>query len=404
MKVALFTDTYLPQLNGVAIYLGDAIRELAKKHEVILFAPGSGPLKIEHPQKNVKIYWIPSSPFPFYEGYRVASLNYKRVSDILKKEKPDIVHAHAPINLGLQGLLAAKRRKIPSVITYHTHFPDYVPHLLNGKLPKMFHEVSQAAVKKMINHIFRQADRVTAPTKELVSELKSYGLHNTVYLPNGINFEKLKCREGGGAKFRRKHRIGMDKNVAIYLGRLSFEKNLDSLLEAFKKIEKNDRVLLVAGGGPYLKKFKELAASLEIKNIVFTGFVHEKDVAAAYAAGDLFVSASHSETFGLTFVEAMYMGLPVIGVGKLGPQEIILNGKTGILVKPNRIDELATAMDKLFADEKLRRTMSVAARARSEEYSIRRSIEKTLEIYAELKNLHRDKNSQKSKGLYIKNA
>lgn len=384
MKIAFFTDTYVPQLNGVVVYICDAVKQLSKKNKMVIFAPGHGPLRIERPSKNVKIYWIPSSPFPFYEGYRVASMNYKRISNILKEERPDIVHAHAPINLGLQGLLAAKRKKIPTVLTYHTHFPDYVPHLFSGKLPKVFDSLSQAAVKKMIKHIFRKVDVVTAPTKELVDELHSYGLHNVVYLPNGIDFSKLKHSKKDVEQFRIQYSIPKNKKIVIYLGRASFEKKLDKLMAAFKLIEKEDRVLLIAGGGPYLDKFKKMAVDMGIKNIIFTGLVKSESVAAAYACGDVFVSASDSETFGLTFVEAMYVGLPTIGIRKLGIKEIVVDGKTGVLVGADNTPELANAMDTLLDDKKLRERMAKAAKKRAMEYSIEKSIKSTNEVYKQV--------------------
>ena len=187
MKIAIFTDTYLPQMNGVVSYLLDSIGELSKKHEIIVFAPGDK-LKVE--KKKVKTYWIPSSPFPFYEGYKIASMNYARISELIKKEKPDIIHAHAPVVLGVQGIICAKRRNIPLVITHHTHFPDYVPHLLNGKLPEAFGDMSGYTVKQLIRHVFTNADVVTAPTNELVKELRSYGLRNVVQLPNGVKLKK----------------------------------------------------------------------------------------------------------------------------------------------------------------------------------------------------------------------
>lgn len=384
MKIAFFTDTYVPQLNGVVVYICDAVKQLSKKNKMVIFAPGHGPLRIERPSKNVKVYWIPSSPFPFYEGYRVASMDYKRISNILKEERPDIVHAHAPINLGLQGLLAAKRKKIPTVLTYHTHFPDYVPHLFSGKLPKVFDSLSQAAVKKMIKHIFRKVDVVTAPTKELVDELHSYGLHNVVYLPNGIDFSKLKHSKKDVEKFRIQYDIPKNKKIVIYLGRASFEKKLDKLMAAFKLIEKEDRVLLVVGGGPYLDKFKKMAATMGIKNIIFTGLIKSESVAAAYACGDVFVSASDSETFGLTFVEAMYVGLPTIGIRKLGIKEIVVDGKTGVLVGADNTQELANVMDTLLDDKRLRNRMAKAAKKRARGYSIEKSIKSTNEVYKQV--------------------
>ncbi|VVC02732.1 Trehalose synthase [Candidatus Bilamarchaeum dharawalense] len=384
MKIALFTDTYLPQLNGVAVYLGDAIIELTKRNNVILFAPGEGPLRVEQKSENFKIYWIPSAPFPFYDGYRVATMDYKKISAILKKEAPEIVHAHAPINLGLQGLLAAKRRRIPTVVTYHTHFPEYVPHLLKGKLPKVFDHLSQTAVKKMIKYVFRKVDVVTAPTEELVRELRSYGLNNVTYLPNGIDFNKLKCEPKRIEHFRKQNNIPRNKKTIVYLGRISFEKKLDQVLRAFKEIENRDRMLLVVGGGPYIKNFKGLADELGIKNIIFTGFVKSESVGAAYSCGDIFVSASDTETFGLTFVEGMYMGLPAIGVNRLGAKEVISDGKTGLLVEPGDVKELASAMDRLLEDNKLRKKMATAAKKRAEAYSIENSVKGTLNVYKQI--------------------
>jgi 1,2-diacylglycerol 3-alpha-glucosyltransferase len=380
MKIAIFTDTYLPQMNGVVSYLVDSIGVLSKKHQVVLFAPGEK-LRTETINENIRIHWIPSSPFPFYEGYRVASMNYKRVSDLLAREAPDIVHVHAPINLGLQGMISAKRKKIPVMVTYHTHFPDYVPHLLPGKLPGPLRRFSELTVKKMIKHVFRQADAVAAPTMELVNELRSYGLQNVVHLPNGIDFGSLRCTAKEAERFRKAHNIPKTK-VALYLGRISFEKRIDRLLESFKLMEKSRTTLVIAGGGPYLDNFRKLAKLLGLKKVIFTGFVENK--AAAYSCADVFVSASDSETFGLTYVEAMRMGLPVVAVGRLGAKEIVEDGKNGFLCEPEDRRCFAGALEKLITNQKLRKKMSRSAQEESKKYSIENSIEKTLRIYEEL--------------------
>lgn len=382
MKVAIFTDTYNPQTNGVVAYLNDSLRLLSRKEEVVVFAPGEGRFRREKVSPNMTVCWIPSSPFPFYEGYRVASMDYKRISRLLEDEKPDIVHAHAPINLALQGVIAAKRKKIPVVITYHTHFPDYVPHLLNGRLPKALASLSGYTVKKLIKHVFGMADVVTAPTRELVAELHSYGLENVVHLPNGIDFSKFRCSEKDVKAFRNRYGITPGKEVALYLGRISFEKKIDNLFEAFKEIEKDDRMLVIAGGGPYLKQFRKFASALGLKNVVFTGFL--KSSAPAYRSADIFVSASDSETFGLTFVEAMHNGVPPIGVRRLGPKEIIKHRKNGLLVKPDDPRALARAMDLLFEDRKLRERLGKEARKASTRYSIENSVRDTLRIYQRL--------------------
>jgi glycosyltransferase involved in cell wall biosynthesis len=380
MKIAVFTDTYLPQTNGVVAYLRDSLRLLSRNNDVVLFAPGSSRLEVEQPLPRMKIYWVPASPFPFYEGYRIASFDYGRVSAILKKEKPDIVHAHAPVPLGLQGLLWAKRHGVPCMVTYHTHFPDYLPHLLDGRLPGFLHGLGHYTVKKFIRHVFGRVDAVTAPTHELCRELRSYGLRNVVHLPNGVDFTRFCTRKAHGAKFRREHGIGARKAV-LYVGRLSFEKRLDVLLEAFRMIEGKGRVLVIVGSGPALGKLRELAAALRLRNVIFTGFV--RDAGAAYLAADVFASASDTETFGLTFVEAMHAGLPAIGVRKLGAREVI-TPDCGILVEPGDATALAKAMEQLIGNRGLRERLGRGAVKRAALYSIGKSVRKTLSIYRRL--------------------
>ncbi len=384
MKIAIFTDTYHPQTNGVVSFLSDTISVLRKKHQVVLFAPkNKGKAKLENAGKNLKIYWVPATPFPFYEGYCISSMDYNRISEAVSKENPDIVHAHAPVILGVQGIIAAKRRKIPVVATYHTHFPDYVPHLLKGKLPEVLQGLSSMTVKKMIKAVYSLVDVATAPTKELARELRSYGIRNVQYLPNGVNFKRFKATEGRRERFRKKYGLG-GKGVVLYTGRISFEKKLDKLIEAFKIIERKDRALLIVGGGPYLKQFREFAKSMAVKNTRFTGFVSDKEMAAAYACGHIFTSASDSETFGLTFIEAMHHGMPAIGVSRLGAKELIEDGKNGILVRPDDVAAMAAAMEKLLEDRKLAKELGRNAAIFAEQYSIENSTRRMIRIYKRL--------------------
>jgi len=382
MRIAWLTDTYLPQTNGVVIYIADALKVLSQGHEVVLFAPGEGRFRTEQVNPNLKIVWVPSSPFPFYEGYRIASADYRRVSALLRREKPDIVHAHAPVNLGIQGIIAAKRAKIPCVATYHTHFPDYVPHLLNGKLPKFLHFMGDATAKAFIRQFYGMADVVAAPTEELAKELRSYGLPKAVCLHNGIDFSKLECTDDDARAFRRKFGIAKGKKAVLFLGRLSFEKKVDRLMDAFLRVEDPEAVLVLAGGGPYLEDFRRYADGIGLKNVVFTGFIGE--TGPAYRASDIFASASDSETFGLTFVEAMCAGLPVIGVRRLGAKEVVGDGTSGILVEPDDGKAFTEALKRLLGDPELRKSMARNGREEAMKYSIVRNVEGTLAIYRNL--------------------
>lgn len=379
MKIAIFTDSFHPQVNGVVVFLSESLKVLAKKHKIILFAPGSERFKIEK-RKNLKIYWMPAEPFPFYEGYRMTKLDPLKIKQILEKEKPDIVHLHAPILLGINGLIIAKKLGIPTIATYHTHFPDYLPHILKGKLLKRLNWMGEYTAKKLIKIVFSEADVTTAPTQELVDELTDYGIKNVIYLPNGVNIKKLKAKESEKKKFSKKYKLGKRK-IILYAGRVSPEKKLEILIKAFKKIENNKTLLLIVGAGPGLKKYKQMAKELTIKNIIFTGYVKDEMLFSAYSLADVFVSPSDSETFGLTFIEAMAFGVPVIGVNKLGAKELIINKENGYLVKAGAIDELAAKIEKLLKNKKIRDGIRKQAKKTAKYYSIERCMKKTTEIY-----------------------
>jgi 1,2-diacylglycerol 3-alpha-glucosyltransferase len=384
MRIALFTDTYLPQINGVVSVLESVIPQLAKNNDVILFAPGSRKKMYSEKKGRLKIYWIPASPFPFYEGYRMSKVALKDIDRILEKEKIEIVHAHAPILLALQGVLIAKKKGIPSVATYHTHFPDYLPYLLDGKFPQLLNKISLKTTKKLIKFVYTLVDVPTAPTKELVRELRKYGVMNAIRLVNGVDLDKMDCKDEIICEFREKYSIPKNKKIVLYLGRVGFEKKIGVLLEALKKLKSKDWHMLVVGSGPQLDNYKQQANNLGIENITFTGFIDKKYVPAAYIASDIFVCASDSETFGLTFVEAMACKKPVIGVNKLGPKEIIDNEINGYLVRPGNSSQLAKRIDQLLKSESLRHRLGLAAAEKAKEFSLEKNVSQTLEIYEKL--------------------
>lgn len=385
MRIALFTETYHPQFNGVVSFLDSILPKLAKNNQVILFAPGDRKnIRVEKRTHSFRIYWIPASPFPYYEGYRMSRIMLNRIERILEKEKVDVVHAHAPTLLGLQGILIAKKMDIPIVATYHTHFPDYLPYLLDGKLPKVFDAISHKTVRGLIRFVYSLVDVPTAPTNELVKELKGYGVKKAVKLVNGVDFSKMKTNKRIEEEFRNKFSIPRNRKIALYVGRIGFEKRLGILLDAAKRL-RSKCCLLIVGSGPQLENYKKQAKNLGLKNVVFTGFVDERLLPAAYACADIFVSPSDSETFGLTFIEAMALGKPVIGVNRLGPRELIVNGKGGLLVKPGSSRAIANAIDRLMTNPKLRRKMGAQAKEVAKKYSINQSYKETIEIYRRLK-------------------
>jgi len=380
MKIAVFTDSFRPQKNGVVVFLSQSLEELSKEHQVLLFAPGEKK-RTEQVNENYKIFWMPSAPFPFYEGYRMSSTTPLAINKILKEEKPDLVHLHAPILLGVHGLIAAKKRKMPIIATYHTHFPDYLPHLLRGKLYELVGGIGDYTAKKLIKLVYSRADISTAPTKELVKELESYGIENVVCLPNGVDVGKMKKAIGNAEEFKSKFKIPKGKKIILYAGRVSLEKRIEDLLDAFSELGDQKSILLIVGSGPSLEKYQEMAK--DMKNVIFTGFVSDEMLSAAYSVADVFASASDSETFGLTFVEAMAFGLPVVGVNKLGAKQLI-DGNNGFAVEPGDKKAFAEALRKIIDEPKLRKSMKAAALRTSEGYTMEKCMGKTLKLYKKL--------------------
>lgn len=389
MRVAIFTDTYLPQVNGVVSYLESTLPRIARTNDVVLFAPGERKkISVEEKGKRFRIYWIPASSFPYYEGYRMSKVALKDIERILKKERIDMVHAHAPVLLGLQGMMIAKKLKIPIVATYHTHLPDYLPYLLDGKFPGFLNSISQKTVKGLIRLVYCWADESTAPSEELVKELQGYGVKNTTRLPNGVDLDRMKSSEKLKQEFVKQYRIPRNKKIILYVGRVGFEKRLGTLLDAVKRLKTKKFQLVVVGSGPQLENYKHHADMLGLQSVIFTGFVEDRLLPAAYSVADVFVSPSDSETFGLTFIEAMATGLPVIGVNKLGPKELIKNGKNGFLVKAGDSRDMARKIEKLLSDSRLRKKMGEEAKNTAKGFSIDHSVKETIRIYRRLKKLN----------------
>jgi len=386
MRIALFTDTYHPQVNGVVSYLDAIMPRLSKKNPTILFAPGNvRKMKKEKKTKNFSIYWIPASNFPFYEGYRMSKVALRNIEKVLAKERIEIVHAHAPVLLGLQGMLIAKKMKIPIVATYHTHLPDYLPYLLDGKFPGFLSSLSQKTARGLIKFVFSMADVSTAPTNELVLELRKYGIKNTTRLINGIDLAKMKGGKGARDELMKRYSIPKGKKIILYVGRIGFEKRMNVLFSAVKRMRRKGCCLLVVGGGPQLESYKELVRDMGLENVIFTGFMDKRLLPSAYDCADVFVSASDSETFGLTFIEAMSLGTPAIGVSRLGPKELIVDGECGFLIPPGNASLMAKRIDLILSDDILRRSMGKSARMRAGDFSIEESLRQTIEIYEKLK-------------------
>ncbi|MFX0051319.1 MAG: glycosyltransferase [Candidatus Hodarchaeota archaeon] len=360
MKIAIFSDSWVPNLNGVVISIINEVQSLKDKHEFIIFVPKlkqSKPFRIG----GVPIYELRSVPFPAYPGYNIAlpSLKFSRA---IQKEEIDFIHCHSPFSLGYGAVLTARMlQDLPLLNTYHTDLVQYSGHLIGGFQAERFTPWFENFAWIYIRWFYKYSDVVITPSKTLQQALKSHGVKPPVYaLPNMISsvfFDKRVTSESTRFQnqIREKYRIGPNKRIILYCGRISYEKKLEVMLKAFKRIERTykNTFLLIVGDGPHLKMYKKKALDLKLKDYAFTGFLSHTKLPYVYQMGEFMVTPSDTETQGLTVIEAMSQNLPVIGVASGGVLDYIHDGKNGFLVPPGDPEAFAQALARFIENPEL---------------------------------------------------
>ena len=314
MRIGLFTDTYFPQVSGVATSIRTLKTELEKQgHAVFIFTTTD---KDVNRYEDWQIIRIPSVPFFAFKDRRFAYRGFTKALEIAKQYQLDIIHTQTEFSLGLLGIWIARELKIPVIHTYHTQYEDYVHYIAKGML------IRPSMVKYLVRGFLHDVDGVICPSEIVRDLLSKYKVKvEKRVIPTGIElakFERPEIKEENLAALRSKLGIKEDEKMLLSLSRISFEKNIQAVLAAFAQVLKEeDKVkLVVAGDGPYLDSLKEQAVQLQIQDqVIFTGMIAPSETALYYKAADFFISASTSETQGLTYLESLASGTPVIAHG-----------------------------------------------------------------------------------------
>ncbi len=318
---------------------------------------------------DVPIYELRSFPFPSYPGYNIA-LPSMTLTNALKKEKINFIHCHSPFSLGYAAVLTAQKfDNLPLLNTYHTDLAKYGGHLIGGFQAERFTPWFEKFAWIYIRWFYKFSDVVVTPSKKLQHDLKSNGVKPPVYaLPNMISSVFFTARKSSESQsfqddLRSKWGIDSEKRIILYCGRISYEKKLEVLLQAFKKIEKDfpDTFLLIVGDGPSLKMYKKQAIQLNLKNYAFPGFLSHTKLPFVYQMAEFMVTPSDTETQGLTVIEAMSQNIPVIGVAGGGVLDYIKDGQNGILVQPGDTKALTRAIAQLLENSDLLAKLSKSA-------------------------------------------
>ncbi len=313
MRIGIFTDCYYPQINGVVTsirLLEDELKRLG--HDVTIITVDVP----NHIDTNNNIIRIKSLPFIRWKEFRIGLPIYTDPYKQIKQLDLDIIHTHTEFSIGLLGKHMAKALDIPIVHTYHTMYEDYTHYIYNLKYGKSV--VRKFIINTSKNYV-KTYDGIIAPSQKTKQALESYGVKTPIYtIPTGIEvsrFQNIRKDNPRVSELRQRYDLDPDKKIILSLGRISEEKSVDVILNqmpSLLKAQPNSQLLIV-GDGPYMEHILQVTRDLNIEEyVVFTGSIPYDDVPYYYALADVFVSASKTETQGLTIFEAMASSCPVI--------------------------------------------------------------------------------------------
>ena len=313
MRIALFTETYLPHINGVVTHvkiLRDGL--LQQGHEVL---DVTADYQTRHHYIKDGILHCPAIKSKRFYGYGVASPFSRRRLKLVQDFHPDIIHIHNEFGIGLSGIFAAKQLHVPLVYTLHTMYDDYLYYVAPRHLLR--------AAKKVSHDYFRllgnAATELTGPSPKCQEYFQQIGVKKDVnVIPNAVeldDFSPDRISAENKAAFPRRYQIPDDVMIACFVGRLGHEKSVDVLLDYWARtITPEDKIMLcIIGGGPVQEELEQQAKDLGIGSmVVFTGAVPHDQMPPYYASCDVYVTASLSDTNSISMLEGMATGLPVL--------------------------------------------------------------------------------------------
>ena len=405
MRIGLFTDTYPPHINGVATSVSMLESALRKKGHTVYIVTVN-PDNLSYNFDNDKIIRIPGIPTGIYD-YRLSGIYPIKAANKIRQLNLDIIHSHTEFGIGLFARIMAKQLDIPLVHTYHTMYEDYVHYITKGFFDK--------SSKKLVEHLTKfycdkTATELIVPTKktyDLFKEKYKYD-RNVHIIPTGIEIERFYKENINMNKVNSlKQRLNIsDKDfIILFVGRIASEKSIDFLIKNHVSLVKKNKncKLIIVGSGPDLDSLKELSKKLKMdNNIIFTGKVPWNDVSLYYSLANVFTTASHTETQGLTVIEAMAASIPVVALDDEAFNTTIINDLNGYLFKDKK--SYCSYMEKLMSNKDLCVKMGNQARINSNPYSSKYYAERVLDVYYDALGGRRIKMSKKTFISRLKNV
>lgn len=387
MNVALFTDTYLPEINGVATSTAN-LRQALVDHGHNVLVVTTNPFNDEVMVEG-DIVRIPGVEMKKLYGYRFTSIYPSKAMKYIVAFHPDVIHCQTDVGLGIFGFLVAKRLHVGLIYTFHTMIEDYAYYVTKGHFDRFARHTVRAFYRAKSN----QFTEFIAPSEKIQDYLRVIGIDKTIpIIPTGIEFSRFdpqKEDKERTAELKRKFGLSPKETVILSLGRIAKEKSIDVLLRGYANFLKNGEPFptrfVITGWGPAEDELKQLALDLGIEDkVVFTGKCDPSETQDYYRLGDYFVSASVTETQGLTFMEAMAAHLIVLARYDDNLVGTIQDGQTGFFF-----------FDETDFDEKLRNVLSLDESVKKrivsnalkaiDVYSMERFYQNIIEVYSRVR-------------------
>jgi len=382
MNIALFSDTYPPQINGVAISTQNLFNILRKNgHQAYVVTTNAVSSHLEYKDN---VLHIPGIELKKLYGYRLASFYHSRAMKIIKSWHLDIVHIQSEAGIGIFGKIVATRGGLPVVNTYHTMYEDYTHYAGKGK---HFDRLAKSVVRVWSKYLAMGCTEFISPSEKTKDAFRQYGADRYINIvPTGIDFSKFDPQNANVSAldlFKTKYDLH-GKFIILSLGRVADEKSIDVLLKGYAQYagkETKPTKFLIVGDGPARPSLEALCGELGIKDrVIFLGAVPTTEVPFYYHLGDVFVSASITETQGLTFMEAMASQTLVLARYDDNLRDTIIDNETGFFFSSEAdFGEKLTRIVELSATNK--KKMITKALKTVDKYSIERFYDHIIEVY-----------------------
>jgi glycosyltransferase involved in cell wall biosynthesis len=387
MRVLFVSDVYFPRVNGVSTSIRTFRQDLADCDvETVLVAPAYDRSTAADPsdQNELGILRVASSGVPKDpEDRRMHWGALKGVLASIPRGQVDLVHIHTPFVAHYAGSRYARASGIPCVATYHTFFEEYLHHYV----PVLPRKVGRFLARSFTRSQCADVQALIAPSDPMRDVLLEYGVSTPIHvLPTGLPADCFNA--GNGDNFRALAKIPADRPLVTYIGRVAHEKNIEFLINAFVEVRRTipKAMLVIAGEGPARESLKQLVGRLGLdQDVHFAGYLDRNtSLLDCYAAANVFVFASRTETQGLVLLEAMAQGAPVVSTAELGTRSVLKSG-CGAVVVEEKLNEFAGAVVQVLQDPKLSRDLSERGRAYAKTWSSAIMARRLADLYESLR-------------------